>query len=190
MILLKSVIVLFLATISLNPRSCDDNTFNPDSQHLIVGQWELTSFTQETTLSLKALGQTRSEVIIGEGSNFDYTLTFNEDNTLITNGTYDFTVSVSSDGQTIPENTFTITDVNEEGLWSTEGDQLTFSGSLFLRNDSYVPSKNIPTISTLNTTTLIITMDLSGDISDDIELPNDAEFDSQGTVTITFTRIS
>lgn len=185
----KSIITLFVLTIALVSCSTDDDAPDVDT-NLIVGEWAISDLTTDSDLSYTALGQTVTSTSNGNGSNFDYSVTFNEDNTLVANGSYDYTTTTSTQGLEDTQ-TFAIDDVNTDGTWSISGDQITFSGFTTAQIDNDFISgepTGSSTIVVLNETTLIISTDLANAIP--LDSPEGFDISLEGSSTVTLTRIN
>lgn len=187
----KSIITLFVLTITLASCSTDDNAPEVNND-LIVGEWEITDLVSESTTTTTFNGESISASATGVGSNFNYTFTFNEDNTTTASGSYDFTVNTTIQGEEITQTT-PIEDLMSEGTWSLEGDQLIFSG---LTTTSSLPDGPFDqaqdagsfTIVVLNETTLILTSDVEADNTQD--LPDGFEVSINGNTTLSLARVN
>ncbi len=155
---LKSIITLIVITFTLASCSTDDDGgSNNVSEENLIGTWSLTATSQESSFSGSAQGNEVDATITSTGSNFDFTVVFNNDNTVSANGTYDETITSDING-TISTETQTITTNDEQAEWTLDGDQLTFEGEqLIAAGDLQIIQADIEpsfTIETLNETTL------------------------------------
>ncbi len=186
---LKSIITLIILTFTLASCSTDDA---PDvDTNLIVGTWSIQDLNFSSDLTYAFAGQTISSTSNGSGSNFDYTVTFNEDNTLVANGSYDYIVTSTTDGEEFTQ-TITIEDVDTNGTWSIDGNQLTFTGFTTAQVDNDFISggqdAGSSTIEILNATTLLITSDLEDAVP--LDLPEGIDINIEGSSDVTLTRVN
>lgn len=192
--LFNSIFVVCVLTIVLV--SCDDDDTTPVQSDvnvdLLVGEWELSESTMEAMVVSTFGGQTISATSEGMGSNYNYSILFNEDNTTTADGFYDFTVTISIQ-ETTNTQIILIEDTMTEGDWSLSEDQLTISGftTAAIFPDSaldQVQEARSFTITAIDETTLILTSDLQDSIPED--LPNESEVNLSGNSIITFTRVN
>jgi hypothetical protein len=186
---LKSIITLIILTFTLASYSTDDA---PDvDTNLIVGTWSIQDLNFSSDLTYAFAGQTISSTSNGSGSNFDYTVTFNEDNTLVANGSYDYIVTSTTDGEEFTQ-TITIEDVDTNGTWSIDGNQLTFTGFTTAQVDNDFISggqdAGSSTIEILNATTLLIASDLEDAVP--LDLPEGIDINIEESSDVTLTRIN
>ncbi len=190
----STIALVILSFIALSCANDDNNNSDESNEtNLLIGEWSMVDFTADLTNSFIFEGLPVNAQSDVEGSNFDYNIIFSEDNTLMTNGTYDITITTSVLGQIIDEQITSIPDAESSGMWSLEGNQLTTTGLSFspVGNDTTDESIiGIGNISQLDETTLIITIDAEDNIPDDAELPDGSELNVTGDGTITFERIN
>ncbi len=186
----KSIITLVILTIIFTSCSTDDE-INDVNTTLIVGEWEITSLENNTTLDLTVEGQTATSTSYGTGSNFNYTITFNDDSSLIANGSYDYTVTSSTNGSEITQTT-SFEDINTTGNWSVNGDQMSFTGFITFQTDNQIISDDInpgtSTITVLNETTLVLTTDLGN--SEISGFPEGVDYNFEGESIVILTRVN
>lgn len=192
--LLNSMIILFVLTIATV--SCDndeatavDTTTGTD---LLIGEWEITDFVTNAMITSSFGAELRSAITEGMGSNFDYTIIFNDNNTMTTNGSYDFTVTVFVDDLQ-ETRVISIEDTMIEGNWSQEEDQLILNGitSPAILPDSAINQVQVErtfTITDITETTLILNSDLQEFIPQN--LPNGFEVNLNGSSVITLARVN
>lgn len=190
---LKSIITLIILTFTLASCSTDDAPDSVDT-NLIIGEWSMTEFTYNTETTVTFGGQTINSQGDGEGSNFDYNVTFSEDNTLVANGSYDLTITGTVNGEAISAQNSTVSEVNTNGDWSINGDQLTASGITTADIDNEFFSGNAEestsTITLLNSSTLRIESDFADAIPAGFEFPEGIDYNIDGTAIVTFTRVN
>lgn len=191
----KSIIALFILSFTVISCSSDDDSSNDVDTSLIVGEWAINTLVSESVVEASVLGQTVTTEGETIGSDFDYTITFNEDGTLIANGSYTATSTSSVDGQDFPTQTTTVSDINTSGTWSIDGDELTFTGFTTGQVDNDFISgenlENVSIITTLNDTTLSFESDLSDAVPefDDSGLEG-IDFEISGSARASFTRVN
>lgn len=187
----KSIITLFVLTIAVASCSTDDDTPEVNND-LIVGEWEITDLVSETNTTTTFNGESFVASAIGVGSNFNYTITFNEDNTTTASGSYAFTTTTIIQGEEVVQTT-PIEDLMTEGTWSIDGDQLIFTGlttSSSLPDSPFDQSQDAEssTIVVLNETTLILTSDIEAFAPQ--ESTDSFELSVEGNSTVTLARIN
>lgn len=192
--LLNSMIILFVLTIATV--SCDNDEATAvdttTSTDLLIGEWEITDFVTNAMITSSFGAELRSAITEGMGSNFDYTIIFNDNNTMTTNGSYDFTVTVFVDDLQ-ETRVISIEDTMIEGNWSQEEDQLILNGitSPAILPDSAINQVQVErtfTIIDITETTLILNSDLQEFIPQN--LPNGFEVNLSGSSVITLARVN
>lgn len=144
--------------------SCEDDDSSNDTSADLVGTWSMTSLDYDGTSSTTFQGTTTSIDFIGEGTNIDYTLTFDENpNNFDASGSYDIELTTDFMGQTTTQ-TESVEDANSTGTWSRDGNTLSFDGVLVSLGDMAPMTgdteNNDITISELTATTLVLTQDV------------------------------
>jgi len=187
---IKTIIAAVFLGLIFTACSSDDDT--PDvNTDLLVGEWQLTALNAETEISISFLGQDITSTSTGEGSNFNYTVFINADNTITASGSYDYTVTANTDGQVITE-TATINEGELTGTWSVDGDQFISSGFFTGEIDNDLidleSTDSAATITVLNETNLVLVADLESAIpTQDVE---GVEYDVNGEGVYRLTRIN
>lgn len=190
--ILNSMIILFVLTIATV--SCDNDEATAvaatTSTDLLIGEWEITDFVTNAMITSSFGAELRTAITEGMGSNFDYTIIFNDNNTMTTNGSYDFTVTVFVDDLQ-ETRVISIEDTMLEGNWSQDEDQLILNGitSPAILPDSVINQVQVErtfTITDISETTLILTSDLQEFIPQN--LPNGFEVNLSGSSVITLAR--
>lgn len=113
-----------------NPTNPTDPT-NPSDPTSIVGTWRAASLDAATESSITSFGITVSVTSSIVGENLDYTVTFTDNDTFSTNGSYDITSTVVTPDET---NTFTqsYTNVSGNGTYEITGaNMMTVSGAFY-----------------------------------------------------------
>ncbi|TVZ52126.1 hypothetical protein OD90_1290 [Dokdonia sp. Hel_I_53] len=185
---------MFLAAITFaSCSSDDDNSFNID-ESLIVGEWTITDFDYDVDTTTSFEGQSITASATAVGSNFDYNIIFNKDNTLVADGSYDVTLETTVAGQSVGTETTTVSNIETSGEWSIDGDQLTFSGFTTgdMNNNGFGDdvSKSTSTITILNENTLQIVSDFEDLEGSGSDLPDGAELSVTGSAVMTLSRVN
>ena len=101
-----------------------------DSQGL-VGDWHLISFEISINNSVEIAGQVTTTEFVAEEVESDYTLTFMDNGTYSTSGSYSLSTQVSVSGVQVSNSTDDYTNVSGSGNYSVNGSILTVDGSFF-----------------------------------------------------------
>ncbi|WP_298512934.1 hypothetical protein [uncultured Kordia sp.] len=143
---MKKASLLLLIFISLTAFTCENEALDPETEETanannnnnnntddptsIIGTWQAVSFSANAEISVDVAGLPTT-MMQSSGSNLNYTVTFNSDNTFATEGSYDVTstVSVADITQT---NTSSVTDVMGDGTYEiTSNNTMTISGAFY-----------------------------------------------------------
>ncbi|MEL6811966.1 MAG: lipocalin family protein [Bacteroidota bacterium] len=129
---MKILKILFLAVLTAAFVGCsdDDDGGNPVGGAAdLVGTWNGTGVSYSGTTETTANGVTISADFVGEGYDYNYTVTFSENpNQVTSEGSYSIELTTTSGGQTITQNVENIS-FSEVGEWSISGDQLTVTSA-------------------------------------------------------------
>lgn len=93
-----------LAFVTLLSCSGDDDSPTIDAS-LVVGEWNLDEYNYTTSTTVSQGGESYTATGIGEATNLDARLIFNNDNTLQTEGSYNIKLSTTAEGETSVSNT-------------------------------------------------------------------------------------
>ncbi|HEA29451.1 MAG TPA: hypothetical protein ENH91_05585 [Leeuwenhoekiella sp.] len=174
-------ILAFLCIISVTScKSDDDGTPAPASADLIVGTWDMTANTvDDGNATVTVQGFPLTADFTWEGKNYDYQLTFDEDNMVGENGSFTIDLTYEALGQTetevIPLETGN-GDLLLSGQYSVSENQLTVT------NEGELVTA---TIEELSETTLRLSIDLA---SVSPQIVDDTVENATGTNKITFSR--
>jgi len=106
------------------------STNNNDSASL-TGDWHLISFEISVNNSVEIAGQVTTTEFIAEDVQSDYTLTFMDNGTYSTSGSYSLSTQVSVAGVQVSNSTDDYTNISGSGNYSVNGSILTVDGSFF-----------------------------------------------------------
>ncbi len=97
------------------------------SENSIIGTWELTDYSSVNARNITEFsGESLTTTFQYDSSDLDYFITFNDDNTLIANGSYNLEVTTTTFGQSFSQD-FPIESNNDSANWT-----LTSSNTLIL----------------------------------------------------------
>ena len=186
----KSLIaVLVLSITALSCSSDDDSNGAGAEEENLVATWNMTAFEVDNGEIDLEVEDVEFEVDYTQvGSNFNYLISFAEDNSGTSEGGYDVTTTTTTTvfGQTETDTQTTTIDSDFSAVfdWTLDGDQLTVS------DDTDAPPVTIQ-ITTLTENTLVFEIDLA-DIenlgSEFEDLGGDATVEISGEAVYTFTR--
>ena len=108
---------------------CNSNEPTPDSETSLVGEWNVTSVDYSGTTVTEYLNQTYSVDYTGVGSNIDASYTFNENKSFTGSGTYDATLTITSEGSAPYKETVEDLGFVVAGTWKIDGDQITLTSN-------------------------------------------------------------
>lgn len=192
---IKSIITLFILSSLIISCSSDDDSSNDVDTSLIVGEWAIAELNYDIDLVATIAEQPFNSQTVGVGSNFDYTVTFNADNTLVANGSYDITTTTSANGESLPSETTSVSDLNSAGDWSIDGEEIIFTGFMTAVVETDViageQAETRATIVILNENTLQIQSDFDeSSLAGGEELPQGIEIGLDGTSVMTLSRVN
>ena len=142
------ILLLFTTSIFI---SCSNND-NDINQENLVGTWSLTSSIEEFNHEENTQNNANNFTLISTGSNFNFTLTFNDDETLTRDGSFNINTTIITD--TYQESQVEIEEVNNEiSEWFLDGSTLTITGG-FIKVGAFDILSNSTGISKLKITTL------------------------------------
>jgi hypothetical protein len=108
------------------------NPTNPTDPTSIVGIWRAVSFEASVESSITVLGLSTNVTSDTNGSNLDYTVTFTDNNTFATNGSYDVTSTVNVDGEPPATSTQNYDNVMGTGTYELTGaNMITVDGAFY-----------------------------------------------------------
>jgi len=120
---LKQLFILVFATLLI---SCEnDDNINAD----ITGEWNIESINYTGSTVLSNIGNSITSNFVAESSNENASMTFHDDNTFTSQGSYTIELQTTTLGQTQSQTT-TVDDYDSEGEWSLNGNILTVDGEL------------------------------------------------------------
>lgn len=146
----KSIITLFIFTAFISI-SCSNNDDDINQENL-VGTWSLTSSIEEFNYEENTQDNASDFTLISTGSNFNFTLTFNDDETLVKDGSYNINTTIITD--TYQQSQVEVEEVNNQmSEWFLDESTLTITGG-FIKVGSFDILSNSTGISELRITTL------------------------------------
>lgn len=124
------LLVILCLTSVISCKSDDDATPEITNANLIVGTWNMTSNTVDNgSATVTVQGFPITSDFTWKGKDYDYQLTFDEDNTVAENGSLTLVLTYSTligtENQEIPLNTGANGNVLLSGAYSISSDQLT-----------------------------------------------------------------
>lgn len=96
----------------------------------LIGTWSLEDFSVSLNTVTNFDGETFASEIEIESTQEDYDLEFTE-TTFLTNGNYSYSTNITVDGEMMSSDTYTISSVEGNGSYSTNGNQMTTDGTFF-----------------------------------------------------------
>lgn len=134
---MKKILALFSLFSLLTAFTCEnepleggfDTAFNNNNEGLI-GTWNLLEFDVSVSTSTSFEGENISSEIDIFSTNTAYVLEFNE-NTFTTNGSYSYNADVVVNGDNVANDIYTLNNVAGNGIYSTNGNEMTIDGSFF-----------------------------------------------------------
>lgn len=187
---LTQVVLLFMISTAIF--SCDETNNEPlDTSGDLIGDWELVDYTSNGSTSAMIQGSNFTTAFTGKASNMDYIVTFSENPNKVTteNGSFDYEVMISVNGQNDTQTT-SISNIDSEANWTKNGNILSFTGDFgsfetntpvldedFGANPDYI-------IEVLTNNSLVLTTSVSDQIT---EFGIDYDFDMN--LILEFTRI-
>ncbi len=120
--MLMAVAIVMVTLMSCS--SDDESTSAVPTNSELTGVWELTTFNYggETTTTMD--GESLTITYDAQGQNFDNAVvTFNEDNTYTSSGSYEIEMTMTMMGQESTQ-THTLNDVYGSGTWEVDGNTL------------------------------------------------------------------
>lgn len=109
--------------------SCKDDDDTPPTGNTsgnLVATWIATDYSYEGTTTSETMGISVTSTFVGTASELDLELTFNEDNTYETNGSYTLNLVTTFEGQTIEQDV--PFNVSSSGTYELDGNMLTITG--------------------------------------------------------------
>ena len=119
------ILTFALTLISCSDDDSDSSTINGD----VSGEWMIESINYTGSSVTTAQGNSITSNFTGESFDENATVTFNDDNTFTSQGSYSIQLTTTTFGQT-EDQSITIDDYNSEGDWSLDGDIMTLDGEL------------------------------------------------------------
>ncbi|WP_299149905.1 hypothetical protein [uncultured Dokdonia sp.] len=179
----KSIITLliFTAFISISCSNNDDDI----NQENLIGTWSLTSSIEEFNYEENTQNNASDFTLISTGSNFNFILTFYEDETLVKDGSYNINTTIITD--TYQQSQVEVEEVNNQmSEWFLDESTLTITGG-FIKVGSFDILSNSTGISELRIATLkedklVLTYEL-----DQLEFV-DPQDESNGSGELVFSR--
>ena len=124
--IMKKINLLFLVLLVIIS-SCSKDDGPSEITGDILGQWNLTAYDYDGKSVTTAAGVSITSEFIGEGLNFDATVTFSDNpNTIVSQGDYTLRLTTTVMGETnVVEHTFS--DFIGNGNWEQSGNKLSVS---------------------------------------------------------------
>ncbi len=132
--LMKKFSFLLCLFVLLSAFTCEDEPLEGefDAQNennaSLVGTWELILFDTEFLNESEFQGQSTTSEFSAEGMNMDYNLVFSETNYTVS-GSYDLLTTIQMSGMESETVTYSYTDVQGNGTYTTNGNEMTINGS-------------------------------------------------------------
>lgn len=125
---MKHLTLIFALLTSLFLTSCSDSSSpsGGDTSGTIIGTWNLVflEYDGETTITDTEDGSVMVQQVSGEGENFDFQITYEENSTFSSSGTYELIITSEINGQSIRD-TLKVDDDHNSGEYLFDGTTLT-----------------------------------------------------------------
>ncbi|TQD40705.1 hypothetical protein [Haloflavibacter putidus] len=179
---MKKIMLMAVAIVTVTLMSCssdDDSTQAAPNSSELAGSWELTDFHYNGETTTTMAGQSFTTTYDAQGQDFDNAVvTFNEDNTYTSSGSYDIEITMNTMGQETTQ-TSTLNDVYGSGTWEVDGNTL-------ITQDSSMEQESQATMQMLDANTLKLTVPNYTQAMPD--LPNGAEMEVDIAAEMTLVR--
>ena len=119
------ILTFALTLISCSDDDSDSSTINGD----VSGEWMIESINYTGSSVTTAQGNSITSSFEGESFDENATITFNDDNTFTSQGSYSIELTTIAFGET-QDQIVEIDDYNSEGDWSLDGNIMTLDGEL------------------------------------------------------------
>jgi hypothetical protein len=103
--------------------SCSKNGDSAKPSKTLVGKWKMTSFTYTGTSTVVIDGQSASSPFSGTGKDIDASISFAQDNTYTSEGSYTIALTMGVGGQQIKED-MPIQGFMGSGTWKKDGNKV------------------------------------------------------------------